>query len=86
MTVEVTSSSPYEKPVPIGWSTYSMLANSLNELGLRDGVEAPPTKLHGPFSWNNPIILEQPGPPLNHVASGAVVGLLRDSKNQNHLP
>ena len=24
-------------------------------------------------------------PPLNHVAKGAVVGLLRASKNQNHL-
>lgn len=28
---------------------------------------------------------EQPGPPLNHVASGAVVGLFRASKNQNHM-
>ena len=86
MTVEVTSSSPYEKPVPIGWSMYSMLANWLKELGFRDGVEAELTKWQGPFSWKRPIMLEQPGPPLNHVASGAVVGLLRDSKNQNHLP
>lgn len=29
-------------------------------------------------------MLEQPGPPLNQVASGAVVGLDRASKNQNH--
>lgn len=28
---------------------------------------------------------EQPGPPLNHVAKGAVVGLLRASKNLNVL-
>lgn len=28
---------------------------------------------------------EHPGPPLNHVASGAVVGLFLASKNQNHL-
>jgi hypothetical protein len=28
---------------------------------------------------------EHPGPPLNHVARGAVVGLFRASKNQNHI-
>lgn len=28
---------------------------------------------------------EQPGPPLNQVARGAVVGLFRASKNQNHM-
>ena len=28
---------------------------------------------------------EHPGPPLNQVASGAVEGLLRASKNQNHM-
>jgi hypothetical protein len=28
-----------------------------------------------------PIIDEQPGPPLNHAAKGAVDGLLRASKN-----
>ena len=30
-------------------------------------------------------MLEQPGPPLNQVASGAVVGFDLASKNQNHL-
>jgi hypothetical protein len=28
---------------------------------------------------------EQPGPPLNQVANGAVVALFRASKNQNHM-
>ena len=28
---------------------------------------------------------EHPGPPLNQVARGAVVGLFRASKNQNHM-
>jgi hypothetical protein len=37
------------------------------------------------FTWNSPIIDEQPGPPLNHVANGAVLGLFLDSKNQNHM-
>jgi len=62
-----------------------MLALVLKLYGFNDGVVAPFSKWQGPFSWNNPIIDEQPGPPLNHVASGAVVGLLRASKNQNHL-
>lgn len=30
-------------------------------------------------------MLEHPGPPLNHVARGAVVGFERASKNQNHM-
>ena len=71
--------------MPIGWSMYSMFAKALKELGFKEGVEEPPTKWQGPFSWNRPIMLEQPGPPLNHVASGAVVGLVLASKNQNHL-
>jgi hypothetical protein len=41
---------------------------------------------HGPFSWNNPIIDEDPGPPLIHTVSGAVVGsTLRASKNQKKI-
>jgi hypothetical protein len=36
-------------------------------------------------TWNRPIMEEHPGPPLNHVARGAVVGLFRASKNQNHI-
>jgi hypothetical protein len=28
---------------------------------------------------------EHPGPPFSHMASGAVVGFERDSKNQNHM-
>ena len=39
----------------------------------------------GKKTWNRPIILEHPGPPLNQAARGAVVGLFRASKNQNHL-
>src|ERR1700679_747615 len=65
----------------MGWSTYSMFAYSLKLYGLSDGVLAPFTKWQGPFSWKRPIMLEHPGPPLNHAASGAVVGLLRASKN-----
>jgi hypothetical protein len=30
-------------------------------------------------------MLEQPGPPLNHVARGAVAGLFLDSKNQKNI-
>lgn len=41
--------------------------------------------LMGYRTWNNPIIDEQPGPPLKKVARGAAVGLLRASKNQNHM-
>ncbi len=36
-------------------------------------------------TWKRPIMDEQPGPPLNQVASGAVLGLFRASKNQNHI-
>src|ERR1700760_415948 len=36
-------------------------------------------------TWNNPIMLEHPGPPLNHAAIGAVFELFRASKNQNHM-
>ena len=36
-------------------------------------------------TWNNPIIDEHPGPPLNHVASGAVVALCLASKNQKNM-
>jgi len=38
-------------------------------------------KRQGPFSWKRPIKLLQPGPPLSQRAKGAVVGLLRASKN-----
>lgn len=41
---------------------------------------------HGPFSWNKPIIEDDPGPPLIHTVSGAVSGLwLRVSKNQKKI-
>ena len=30
-------------------------------------------------------MLEQPGPPLNQAANGAVFGFFLDSKNQNHM-
>ena len=46
-----------------------------------DCVLAPFTKWQGPFSWKRPIMLEHPGPLLNHAAGGAVVGLLRAPKN-----
>lgn len=64
---------------------YSMFAYSLKLYGFKDGVEDPSTKWQGPFSWNKPIMELQPGPPLNQVARGAVVGLSLDSKNQNHM-
>ena len=37
---------------------------------------------HAP--WNSPIIDEHPGPPFSHRVNGAVSGLFRASKNQNH--
>ena len=36
-------------------------------------------------TWNKPIMDEHPGPPLSHIARGAVLGSFRDSKNQNHM-
>jgi hypothetical protein len=51
--VEFTLSLPYEKPEPMGWSMYSMLAYSLKLCGFRVGVVAEVVaKLHGPFSYH----------------------------------
>lgn len=36
--------------------------------------------------WNSPIMDEHPGPPFSHRVNGAVSGLFRASKNQNHYP
>jgi hypothetical protein len=57
------------------------LAKLLKLLLFREGVSSPFTKWQGPFSWNNPIIEEQPGPPLNQAARGAELGSFRASKN-----
>jgi hypothetical protein len=39
----------------------------------------------GPFSMKMPYMDEEPGPPLSQMASGAVEGFLRASKNQKNL-
>jgi hypothetical protein len=50
--VEFTLSLPYEKPAPMGWSMYSMLACSLKLCGFKIGVVAEAFgKRHGPFSF-----------------------------------
>lgn len=40
-----------------------------------------------PDEWQGGLTIMElhPGPPLIHIARGAVVGLERDSKNQNHM-
>lgn len=39
---------------------------------------------HGPFSSSNAYIDEDPGPPFNHIVSGALLGSSRASKNQKN--
>jgi hypothetical protein len=41
VAVDVTGFVPKEKPTPMGWSMYNMLANSFQLNGFNDGVEAP---------------------------------------------
>jgi hypothetical protein len=55
------------------------------EYGFSVGSEELSTKWQGPFSWNRPIIDEQPGPPFSHIANGALPGLFLAAKNQNHM-
>jgi hypothetical protein len=59
-----------------------MFATLFHDSGFRSTpVEALLTR-HGPCSWNKPIMLELPGPPLNQTAKGAVEGFERAAKNQ----
>jgi hypothetical protein len=40
---------------------------------------------HGPFSPSASAVEEAPGPPLSHIAKGALQGSFRDSKNQKNM-
>lgn len=48
--------------------------------GLSEGVGLLFTNRQGPFPLNIALVLEQPGPPPNQAARGAVSAFLRASK------
>lgn len=53
--------------------------------GLSDGVDSLFKKRQGPFPLKSALVLEQPGPPPNHAASGAVLALFRASKMHEEI-
>lgn len=60
-------------PTPGGDSMYSILAYLFHENWLLFWKESlRPFIKNGPFSYNNPISEEHPGPPLNQITNGSV--------------